>query len=106
MSLLPSLTFQRVSSPLGDVLEWEAQSEEIGDADSSPRVPSTDWTTLETSLEFWHKEHSRVSHCEDEEESFSKVRYNDTGSLEEVINWYIWNIFPYLVFRERNKKIQ
>lgn len=51
------------------------------------RTPSTDLTELEQSLDYWHRQHSRQrygcpKHVEDE--SHSKVRYNDTGSLEEV----------------------
>lgn len=51
------------------------------------RVPSTDLTELEHSLDYWHHKHSRqnydrATHGEDEPQS--KVRYNDTGSLEEV----------------------
>lgn len=46
------------------------------------RTQSIEWTKLESSLDFWRKEHSR--HQQDDTTQLSKVRYNDTGSLEEV----------------------
>lgn len=53
----------------------------------SLRMPSTDLTELEQSLDYWRQQHSRqnyncMTHAEDE--PHSTVRYNDTGSLEEV----------------------
>jgi hypothetical protein len=50
-------------------------------------APSTDLTELEQSLDYWHRQNFRqhygcMTHGEDE--SQNKVRYNDTGSLEEV----------------------
>ncbi|XP_046682916.1 uncharacterized protein LOC124369165 isoform X2 [Homalodisca vitripennis] len=63
---------------------WE-RSEEV-DGEGEQRVPwrasSTDWTKLETSLDFWRQEHSRAQ--QEDSSRLSKVRYNDTGSLEEV----------------------
>ncbi|PNF35670.1 hypothetical protein B7P43_G17468 [Cryptotermes secundus] len=60
-------------------------------AQMSLRTPSTDLTELEQSLEYWHQQHSRqnyncMTHAEDE--PHSTVRYNDTGSLEEVNHEY------------------
>jgi len=55
------------------------------------RVPSTDLTELEHSLDYWHQQHSRQNYScrtHGEDEPQSKVRYNDTGSLEEVGNIY------------------
>ncbi|XP_021929613.1 uncharacterized protein LOC110834592 isoform X2 [Zootermopsis nevadensis] len=79
-------------------LDLASEKPEVGDLqenlrslDSSAqipyRTPSTDLTELEQSLDYWHRQHSRQrygcpKHVEDE--SHSKVRYNDTGSLEEV----------------------
>ncbi|KAK7788640.1 hypothetical protein R5R35_008275 [Gryllus longicercus] len=86
------LEFTGMTSPLGVLVEWEAEDEEDeelgGEAEdltpSPQRPPSTDWTTLESNLDFWRQEHTRRPPRSDEDERSSKVRYNDTGSLEEV----------------------
>lgn len=57
------------------------------------RVPSTDLTELEHSLDYWHQQHSQQNYgcrTHGEDEPQSKVRYNDTGSLEEVGNIYTY----------------
>jgi hypothetical protein len=60
-------------------------------ADTIAQMPfhasSIDLTELEHSLGYWHQQHSqqnydRMTHGNNELQS--KVRYNDTGSLEEV----------------------
>jgi hypothetical protein len=60
------------------VMEW----------DGSPphRAPSTDWTPLEMGLYHYREELSKKQKMLPGEEpcDCSKVRYNDTGSLEEV----------------------
>ncbi|XP_075218389.1 uncharacterized protein LOC142323095 isoform X2 [Lycorma delicatula] len=58
------------------------------------RASSTDWTRLESSLDFWQQEHSRPLPLPDDSDKLSKVRYNDTGSLEEV---NVVNLVDYFV---------
>jgi hypothetical protein len=51
------------------------------------RAPSTELSELEKSLDYWRQQHSRQNYdhmTRREDEAQSKVRYNDTGSLEEV----------------------
>jgi hypothetical protein len=75
------------------VMEW----------DGSPphRAPSTDWTPLEMGLYHYREELSKKQKMLPREEfcDCSKVRYNDTGSLEEVssliINITFWFLNVY-----------
>jgi hypothetical protein len=56
-------------------------------APSSFRTPSTDLSELEQSLDYWRQQNYRQSYrcrTRGDDEPLSKVRYNDTGSLEEV----------------------
>ncbi|XP_069693895.1 serine-rich adhesin for platelets-like isoform X2 [Periplaneta americana] len=60
------------------------------------RVPSTDLYELEKSLDYWRKQHSSRTYGYytrgDDDEPPSKVRYNDTGSLEEYQYRQLWNL--------------
>ncbi|XP_059488631.1 uncharacterized protein LOC132204257 isoform X2 [Neocloeon triangulifer] len=58
------------------VMEW----------DGSPphRAPSTDWTPLEMGLYHYREELSKQQLSDESSSDKGKVRYNDTGSLEEV----------------------
>lgn len=72
------------------------------------RAPSTEWTRLESGLDYWRQEHSRP--YQDDSVFLSKVRYNDTGSLEEVCNLVqggsiintVHTIKYFLIFRQYN----
>ncbi|CAB3361485.1 Hypothetical predicted protein [Cloeon dipterum] len=59
------------------VMEWD---------DGSPphRAPSTDWTPLEMGLYHYRDELSKKQLSDESSDGGGKVRYNDTGSLEEV----------------------
>jgi hypothetical protein len=60
---------------------------------TSFHIPSTDLTELEQSLDYWRQQHFQHNYScmTREDEPHSKVRYNDTGSLEEVGSTYkIW----------------
>jgi hypothetical protein len=75
------------SAKLEDTLLQDKPRAVDSTAPSSFSTPSTDLTELEQSLDYWRQQHFRqnyscMTHGEDEPQS--KVRYNDTGSLEEV----------------------
>ncbi|XP_054280771.1 uncharacterized protein LOC128998590 isoform X2 [Macrosteles quadrilineatus] len=61
---------------------WENAEEGEAEQRGSWRASSTDWTKLETSLDYWRQEHFKAQ--KEDHTNSSKVRYNDTGSLEEV----------------------
>jgi hypothetical protein len=75
------------SEKLGDTLVQDEPRTVDSTAQMSLRMPSTDLTELEQSLDYWRQQHSRQNYncmTRAEDEPHSKVRYNDTGSLEEV----------------------
>jgi hypothetical protein len=75
------------SAKLEDTLVQDKPRTVDSSAPSSFRTPSTDLTELEQSLDYWRQQHFRQNYScmtRGEDEPQSKVRYNDTGSLEEV----------------------